>query len=309
MRLLCTTEFLTNNLLGILLRFRQYPIALVADIEGMFNQVKVPPEDSDALRFLWWEDSDLERPPEFQMTSHIFAATDSPSCANFCLKRAAEDRKGRFSDEAVSAVDKYFNVDDFVKSVRTVSEACSLASEVSCLLREAGFILTKWMSNSREVLSNIPEADGAKPTLDLDFENLPVERTLGVQWDVEKDAFLFKVREPHQPPTKRGILSAVSSLYDPMGFVCLVVPEAKKILQRLWKLNLGWDDLIPEDLQSLWNELFSDASEDGYGLCSYLRHVYACRTVRCSFLVGRSRSSPVRPISIPGLSCKQRHCL
>ena len=43
---------LTNNLLGILLRFREYRIALVADIEGMFNQVKVPPEDSDALRFL-----------------------------------------------------------------------------------------------------------------------------------------------------------------------------------------------------------------------------------------------------------------
>ena len=53
---------LTNSLLGILLRFRQYPIALVADLEGMFNQVKVPPKDYDALRFLWWEDSDLERP-------------------------------------------------------------------------------------------------------------------------------------------------------------------------------------------------------------------------------------------------------
>ena len=70
---------LTNNLLGILLSFRQYPIALVADIEGMFNQVKVPPEDSDALRFLWWEDSDLEKLLEFQMTTHIFGATDSPS--------------------------------------------------------------------------------------------------------------------------------------------------------------------------------------------------------------------------------------
>ena len=37
---------LTNTLLGILRRFRQYPIALVADIEDMFNQVKVLPEDS-----------------------------------------------------------------------------------------------------------------------------------------------------------------------------------------------------------------------------------------------------------------------
>ena len=55
----------TNSLLGILLRFRRYPIALVVDIEGMFHQVKVPAEDSDALRFLWWEDSDLERLSEF----------------------------------------------------------------------------------------------------------------------------------------------------------------------------------------------------------------------------------------------------
>ena len=40
-----------------------------------------------------------------------------------------------------------------------------------------------------------------------------------------------------------------------MGFVYPVVLEAKKILRRLWKLNLGWDDLIPEDLlQSLWNK-------------------------------------------------------
>ena len=47
--------------------------------------------------------------------------------------------------------------------------------------------------------------------------------------------------------------------------------------------------------------LFSDASEDGYGICAYIRFVYACGTVRCSFLVGRSRISSVRPISIPRL--------
>ena len=54
------------------------------------------------------------------------------------------------------------------------------------------------------MLSKIPGADCAKPTLDLDLEKLPIDRTLGVLWDVEKDAFLFKVCEPHQPPTKLG---------------------------------------------------------------------------------------------------------
>ena len=74
----------------------------------MFNQVKVSPGNSDALRFHRWEDSGLKRPSEFQMTSHIFSATDSSNGANFCLKKASEDRKARFSDEAVSAVDKDF---------------------------------------------------------------------------------------------------------------------------------------------------------------------------------------------------------
>ena len=75
---------------------------------------------------------------------------------------------------------------------------------------------------------------------------------MGVQWDVEGDV-LFIVQEPNQPPTKLGILSTVSSLYDPLGFVCPLVLEAKTILQKLWKLNMGWDDFIFEDLQYHWN--------------------------------------------------------
>jgi len=90
---------------------------LAAFTEGMFNQVKVLPVDSCALRFLWWEHNDLESPSEFQMTSHIFGNKDSPSCTNFYLKQAAEDGKGRFTDKAVNLVTKDFSVDDFVKSV------------------------------------------------------------------------------------------------------------------------------------------------------------------------------------------------
>ncbi|KAK3731809.1 hypothetical protein QZH41_007624 [Actinostola sp. cb2023] len=245
---------LSNSLLGILLRFREEPIAFVADIEGMFNQVKVPPEDSEALWFLWWESGLEEQPSEFQMTTHIFGATDSPSCANYCLKRAAEDNKERYSETVVITVKNDFYVDDLVKSVKTEEAAKSLAIEITTLLGESGFRLTKWMSNSREVLAAIPEGERAKPTLDLDLDNPPIQRTLGVQWDVEKDAFLFMINEPNKPPTKRGILSAVSSLYDPIGFVSPVLLEAKKILQRLWKLNLGWDDPIPEELQHHWNK-------------------------------------------------------
>ena len=43
---------LTNSLVGVFIRFRQEPIAIIADIEAMFHQVKVPAQDCDALRFL-----------------------------------------------------------------------------------------------------------------------------------------------------------------------------------------------------------------------------------------------------------------
>ena len=75
---------LANPLVAVLLRFRQEPIALMADIEAMFHQVRVTPDDSDVLRFLWWPDGDMNRPlEEFQMTVHLFGAVSSPSCANF----------------------------------------------------------------------------------------------------------------------------------------------------------------------------------------------------------------------------------
>jgi hypothetical protein len=83
------------------------------------------------------------------------------------------------------------------------------------------------MSNSREVLANISGEERANPTLDLDLDHLPVERALGVQWDVERDVFKFQVTNLNKPNTKRGVLSTFSSLYDPLGLVCPVVLEAK----------------------------------------------------------------------------------
>ena len=51
---------LTNKLVGVLLRFREGPVAMMADIEGMFHQVRVTPEDCDVLRYLWWPDGDMD---------------------------------------------------------------------------------------------------------------------------------------------------------------------------------------------------------------------------------------------------------
>ena len=55
---------LTNNLVGVLTRFRQEPVAFCCDIEDMFHQVRVNEEHRDLVRFLWWPNGDTAKEPQ-----------------------------------------------------------------------------------------------------------------------------------------------------------------------------------------------------------------------------------------------------
>lgn len=233
---------LTNNLVGILLRFRQDPVAVMGDVQSMFHQVRVPVEDRDFLRFLWWPGGNLAKGlEEYRMTVHLFGAVSSPSCVNFAMRRNAEDHQHEFSPEVVSTVLKNFYVDDCLKSLPSSHEAIKHVCDLRNLMNKGGFNLTKWVSNDRLVLESIPVEDRAKGTkeLDLTCDVLPVERALGVSWFVEADQFGFKVFIKDRPCTRRGILSAVSSLYDPLGMAAPFILPAKLLLQDLCRQGLG----------------------------------------------------------------------
>ncbi|KAL0187614.1 hypothetical protein M9458_014713, partial [Cirrhinus mrigala] len=165
---------LTNTLLGVILRFRQEPIAVMADIEGMFHQVKVPKQFLDFLRFLWWPNGDISQPlEEFRMTVHLFGAVSSPSCANFALRKTADDNEGKVDPEVLSTIHNNFYVDDCLKSVSDEKQAIMLVQELIAVCATGGFKLTKWVSNSRNVLASIPEEERSKE----------MNSALGLQWD------------------------------------------------------------------------------------------------------------------------------
>ena len=66
---------LVNNLVGVLHRFREGKIAVSADIEKMFYCVKVPPADSNFLRFFWYRNDDIfSEPVIFRLKVHVFGA-------------------------------------------------------------------------------------------------------------------------------------------------------------------------------------------------------------------------------------------
>lgn len=120
------------------------------------------------------------------------------------------------------------------------------------MLGSGGFRLTKFMSNSKDTLSKIPAERRAKPELNLDLDELPVERALGVRWFVETDQLGFEIKTVTRPETKRGILSTVCSLYDPLGFAAPVALTARALIQDVWKAKLDWDQPLNEHFVSRW---------------------------------------------------------
>ncbi|KAK3745376.1 hypothetical protein QZH41_001404 [Actinostola sp. cb2023] len=106
--------------------FRKESVAMMSDIESIFYQVHVRPDDSKFLRYLWWPDGDLNRDPEeFQMLVHLFGGISSPSCASYALQRTADDNATKYDKETIYTIRNNFYVDDCLKSVENRRQSAS----------------------------------------------------------------------------------------------------------------------------------------------------------------------------------------
>ena len=297
---LVTGPDLLNSLAGVLMCFRVGPIALVADIEAMFHQVRVPEDDADAQRFLWSDDVESDDPPyTMQMLVHMFGAKDSLTCAIYALQQTARDNAADFSPSTVETILRAFYVDDLLKSIHSEEAAIQLVKELIEILKRGGFRLTKWLSNSQVVLKSIPSSE-VSPKVSVDLDGDMIDRALGITWNLSIDAFTFYFSPGIVINTKRGILRITSSLFDPLGFLIPFLLIAKMLLQMLWRHDLGWDDEITGELLDIWSKwlesakgisafkvdrcyfrmrgsvlkiqlhLFCDASESAYGTVAYL---------------------------------------
>lgn len=246
---------LMNSLVGVLCRFRQEAIAFSCDVESMFHQFFMNEEDRDLLRFFWWENGDLNTAPiEYRMKVHLFESGSSPGCANFGFKQAVNDGEKEFGSEAADFIRHNFHVDDGLKSLSTVPTTTRLIQNSQAMCAKAGIHLHKFVSNTKEVLKAIPLEDRAVGLQDLDlkFDQLPIERTLGIMWCIETDCFKFRIVIQERPLTRRGVLSTVCSVYDPLGFVAPLILVGKQILQELCRGNVDWDEPIPDNVRPGW---------------------------------------------------------
>ena len=332
---LLTGPDLNNTLLGVLIRFRKEPVAVMADVEQMFFCFLVKREHRDLLRFLWYKDNDPEKEViEYRMKVHVFGNSPSPAVATYCLRKSVEDGHLCDNPRVIRFVNRNFYVDDGLQSVKTATEAIALLEETRSALAKSNLRLHKIASNEREVLDAFPAEDRANDIKDLDLDEsaIPMQRSLGLDWDPADDHFTFKVANEEKAFTRRGLLSTINSLYDPLGFVAPVVVQGKLILRELTTDNVDWDTPLPPLKKQLWTAwrdslqelrnlriprtytqgspstapyrqlcLFSDASTKAIAAVAYLRVIHHDETCEVGFIMGKTKLTPLPETSVPRL--------
>ncbi|XP_067273612.1 uncharacterized protein [Pseudorasbora parva] len=334
-KVLLTGPDLNNSLLGVLMRFRKEPVAFMVDIQQMFHCFKVRPADRNHLRFLWFHENNPEDElTEYRMKVHVFGNSPSPAVAIYCLRRAAQEGEEEFGQDARQFVEQDFYMDDGLKSVPSPEMAIDLLKRTQDMLAGSNLKLHKLASNSKEVMKAFPSEDYANSLkeLDLGASSLPMQRSLGLLWNLDTDCFNFHVQKDKRPYTRRGLLSVINSLYDPLGFVAPITVQGKVLLRELTENATDWDAPLPVHKQEVWEEwrdslqelqhvpvprsygptsvsgakfkelcVFSDASEKVIAAVAYLKTVDSDGNCHMGFITGKARLAPQPEHTIPRL--------
>ena len=218
------------DLVALLLRFRRWKVALTADVVKAFLQVAVHAADRDAHRFLWGDKI-------MRFTRVPFGNRASP----FLLCATIRHHLSLYPHSLV--VDELMEnlyMDDWITGCDSEEQVQRMFQEAQAIMKQAGMVLSKWTSNS-------------KTFSDKESESTKV---LGMRWSPGTDAFSF---DGIQVPstlclTKRGILSLISRLFDPLGLLNPFIIRAKILFQSLWREDYGWDQTLSQE----WKDWLGD---------------------------------------------------
>ncbi|GFU13553.1 integrase catalytic domain-containing protein [Trichonephila clavipes] len=201
------------ELFPILIQFRIFSVAICADVEKMFRQIKVHEEDVDRQRILW-RDSPTEPIREYRLTTVTYGTSSAPFLSTRTLRQFAIDEQENYP-AASRATLSHFYVDDLLSGSATKKGDIQLVSELQEMMKRGGFSLRKWVSNDPDVLATIPEELKAVDSKHTIKDDQPV-KILRIAWlpDVDKFTFTITVNET-DVWTKRKVLSEVAKILTP----------------------------------------------------------------------------------------------
>ncbi|XP_075159324.1 uncharacterized protein LOC142232403 [Haematobia irritans] len=325
---LYTGPTLQNDLISTILNWRKYKYVYCGDIQKMYRQIKIHPDDRAYQRILFQKDP---KGPiqDYQLKTVTFGINCAPFLAIRTLLQLAHDTERQFP-QVSNILKREIYVDDILWGGFSIEETIELRKMLVKVLNSAGFPLKKISANDSELLTGIPSEDLYDLNL-LRLSEASSTKTLGIKWNALSDKFSYTTIscEPQNSGTKRQVLSLVAQLFDPAGWITPVIIKAKMLMQQLWLETSGWDDEISSDSLRAWNELlydlsqisiieiprwiqfmptdkvqihgFCDASKGAYCACVYLRFQTSTSTVFSNLFIAKSKVAPLKPVSLPRL--------
>ena len=143
------------------------------------------------------------------MTTHLYGKIDSPCCENYALKKNTVHNVDS-NPSVLKVIKNDFYMDDFLKT----------HSSVKYLTNVASFRLTKFTSNTQDIIDQLPSSEIINQT-SISQQNLEdsYRKILWILWNIQTDVLKLRSIDNVYPNIKRGILSLVLSLFDPIGIV------------------------------------------------------------------------------------------
>ncbi|XP_076246367.1 uncharacterized protein LOC143186569 [Calliopsis andreniformis] len=294
---------LQNDITSVLTRWRLYEYVLVADIEKMFRQILVAPEDR-RFQSIVWRTPETERTIAFELNT----VTYGTACAPYLSMRTLLELQKQDGDRyplAAPILEKDVYVDDVFMGAPDKPEVDNLR---------------KWAGNSSDLLRNIPQSSHSH-AVNLNLFDDSELKVLGLRWIPSGDFFYFNLQrfQPSATPiTKRTLFSEIAKLYHPPGWLSPIVIRAKILMQSQWLEKIQWDEHVSAETLKILNnwrlprwvrygadtisvELhgFCDASLAAYSAVTYLRVTTTDHGVFTSLLMAKTRVAPIKTQSIP----------
>ena len=331
-----------NNLLSVIILFRYGRVGCAADISKFHNRVYLEEKDIHMQRFYWRDLKTDQKPSVYAVVVNNFGVTAANCIATCALHKSADIFSEKYPIES-EELKKQTYVDDMLMADANKEQALLKTSRLDEIGKHAGMPNKGWTYSGDKVSDgvNIGEEEDRKD-----------EKVLGTFWIPETDMFVFKVslklkiksgscidvtsitvlreHESELLLTRRTMLSNVSMIFDPVGFLAPILLEAKLLLRESWCVpGIGWDDPLPDeqaerwialmssllnlkDVQfprSLWPEgevvglpilvVFSDGAALAYGAVAYIRWLLDNGKYWSRIITSKCKIAPKHIVSVP----------
>ena len=256
-----------NDLLSVLLAFRNGRVGCAADIRKFHNQVHLMEEDTHMQRFLWRFMETDQDPQHFAIPVNNFGVKPANCIATCALRNSADQFSTIYPVESEEVKNQTY-VDDQFTAAANMKEAVTKTQHWDEITAHASMPNGGWTITGDQLSGDIP--------LGVDED---VEKRLGQSWNPGTDDFLFRATlrvklrvgglkettistieellECHDAiMNRRMLLSNVQSIFDPLGLLSPILLQAKLLLRETWTgpAPLGWDDPLPEGQAEKWME-------------------------------------------------------